>query len=237
MRALILFFTLFIFALSPEKAISKHSEYPGDTLIRVYGKITNSITNQTISAVITYEKLPYGDDMGIANSQSSDGLYKMFMVKSGKYLVRVSSQGFKPLEEEITIEGTTDNNELEKNFSLVPINSESIIKLDNLIFASGRAEISSSSYSELDELAKLLQEKKKMKVQLEGHTDFAGNAESNFKLSEERVEAVKQYLTEKGVKKNRIQLKAFGGTQPITEDRSPEGRRKNRRVEVRIISQ
>ena len=84
-------------------------------------------------------------------------------------------------------------------------------------------------------IAEMMKDRSEIKIQLEGHTDFAGNSDANMRLSQERVESVKTYLVKAGVKKNRILLKAFGGSKPITRDRSEEGRRMNRRVEVRVI--
>ena len=64
---------------------------------------------------------------------------------------------------------------------------------------------------------------------------LAGNAEANMKLSEARVEAVKEYLVKNGINKNRILTKAFGGSQPLFTERTDEAKTKNRRVEVRVI--
>ena len=72
-------------------------------------------------------------------------------------------------------------------------------------------------------------------IQLEGHTDFAGNPDANMRLSEARVIAVKEYLVDKDVKKSRIFTKAFGGTLPMTKERTDEAKALNRRVEVRVI--
>ena len=72
-------------------------------------------------------------------------------------------------------------------------------------------------------------------IQLEGHTDFEGNATANLKLSLDRVEAVKEYLVGQGVRKKRVLTKAFGGTQPLTRERTDEAKARNRRVEVRVI--
>jgi outer membrane protein OmpA-like peptidoglycan-associated protein len=74
-----------------------------------------------------------------------------------------------------------------------------------------------------------------MVIQLEGHTDNQGSPEANLKLSQQRVEAVKTYLTKKGVSKNRIKTKAFGGSQPIRNEMTQEDRALNRRVEMRIL--
>ena len=110
-----------------------------------------------------------------------------------------------------------------------------IITLDNLIFARGDDKINDVSHQELDEFAEWLSSRPTAIIQLEGHTDFQGNAEANMALSEARVLAVKDYLASKGVKKSRIKTKAFGGTKPLTRERTPEARAKNRRVEVRIL--
>ena len=74
-----------------------------------------------------------------------------------------------------------------------------------------------------------------MVIQLEGHTDFIGSAKLNQQLSQERVDAVKNYLTTHGSEVTRIRTKAFGGTKPISRETTEEARSLNRRVEVRIL--
>ena len=110
-----------------------------------------------------------------------------------------------------------------------------VLKLDNLIFEQGKADITSESYQELDGLVKMMKEKPSMIIQLEGHTDFHGSRTKNMELSEERVIAVKNYLIMKGIGKERIFTKAFGGSKPVTRESTPDAARLNRRVEVRIL--
>jgi outer membrane protein OmpA-like peptidoglycan-associated protein len=57
-----------------------------------------------------------------------------------------------------------------------------------------------------------------------------------MRLSQGRVESVKDYFVDQGVKKNRVLTKAFGGSQPLSQDRTDEAKKRNRRVEVRVIS-
>jgi outer membrane protein OmpA-like peptidoglycan-associated protein len=109
------------------------------------------------------------------------------------------------------------------------------MRLNNLIFEVGKSGIDPESNSELDILVNMMNENPKMVIQLEGHTDFLGEAKANMKLSQQRVESVKDYLVTKGVLRNRVKTKAFGGTQPISRDNTPEAHRLNRRVEVRIL--
>ncbi|MCV9388340.1 OmpA family protein [Reichenbachiella ulvae] len=208
----------------------------GDKLIRVTGTVTDPESNQPISAKVFYEKLPYYDDMGVANTDPGNGVYELNMIENQKYIISVKADGYKPISQEIEI---LDKGLglIEKNFKMEPDAMHEKITLDNLIFARGKAIITEESHEELDEFAKWLEQRPNAVVQLEGHTDFQGNADANMKLSEDRVEAVKEYLVGKGIKKSRIKTKAFGGTQPLTRERTPEARTKNRRVEVRIIQQ
>ena len=74
-----------------------------------------------------------------------------------------------------------------------------------------------------------------MVIQLEGHTDYRGSKRLNYELSEERVEAVKDYLVKNGISPKRIKTKAFGGSNPLVREQSLEASRINRRVEVRIL--
>lgn len=68
-----------------------------------------------------------------------------------------------------------------------------------------------------------------------GHTDSVGAAGYNQKLSVKRAEAVKAYLVSKGIEKNRVYTEGKGLTQPVADNKTKEGRSKNRRVEVEVV--
>lgn len=74
-----------------------------------------------------------------------------------------------------------------------------------------------------------------MVIQIEGHTDYLGDAVKNLKLSQQRVDAVKDYLLTKKIGKGRVKTKAFGGTNPLSRADTPEAHRMNRRVEIRVL--
>lgn len=110
-----------------------------------------------------------------------------------------------------------------------------VIPLNNLIFEVTKSKIEPESYTQLNNVVEMMKENPKMVIQLEGHTDFLGNDKKNFKLSEERVEAVKEYLVKSGIAKSRVKTVAFGGTKPLSREDTPEAHRLNRRVELRIL--
>ena len=110
-----------------------------------------------------------------------------------------------------------------------------VMRLDALIFQQRSAIISPESYPELNSVAEMLHSNPKMVIQLEGHTDTRGDAKLNLKLSQQRVDAVRDYLLKRGVAKIRVKTKAFGGTMPLSKENTEEAHKLNRRVEARIL--
>ncbi len=106
---------------------------------------------------------------------------------------------------------------------------------NNLEFSSAKDVIKPSSFESLDELFDLLYMNIGWKLKISGHTDNQGNVVTNLKLSEKRAEAVRQYLITKGISQNRFKVEWFGATKPIADNKTEEGRQKNRRVEMMII--
>lgn len=234
------FLLLFCFCVSNLLLLSTknvHAQaHEEGTLIRVMGTVVDNESKSPLIANVFYEKLPYYDDMGIAATNQQNGVYELYMLENLKYIINVKADGYKTISEEIEI---IDNGTqlIEKNFIMEPDQAHEKFNLHNLIFARGRAVIDESSYAELNEFVVWLDQRPNINIQLEGHTDFQGNADANLQLSQERVDAVKDYLVKKGVKKSRILTKAFGGTQPLSRERTDEARTANRRVEVRILKQ
>ncbi|TAH42594.1 MAG: OmpA family protein [Bacteroidetes bacterium] len=105
----------------------------------------------------------------------------------------------------------------------------------NLEFESGKSVIRSTSYLSLEELIKLLNRKPTFRLLIEGHTDNVGSAALNMRLSLSRAEAVKTYLSDRGIDGERIIAKGYGLTQPVAPNTTAQGRQKNRRVEFTIL--
>ncbi len=88
----------------------------------------------------------------------------------------------------------------------------------------------------LDRSGAILKENPQIKVEIGGHTDPAGTEKANQKISEKRALSAKKYLMDKfGIAENRLTTKGYGATKPIADNKTEEGRSKNRRVEFRII--
>jgi len=104
----------------------------------------------------------------------------------------------------------------------------------NLLFATNSANIDPTSLDDLDELVNIMEEDQGLRLSIEGHTDTRGNNEYNLELSRLRAEAVKTHLVSGGISTDRISAVGYGETRPIASNDTPEGRLKNRRVELNL---
>ena len=210
-------------------AISGCYVYAQSGEIMAEGKVLDASTGKGVTAKIRYSSIPTGSIFGRFN----DSIFSFSIFGSARYQITAESAGYNPKTVIVDPKDVDANNRLLRNINLTP--KGKTIRLDHLIFAQGKAVIDPKSFSELDEVAQMMIENPKIEIQLEGHTDSVGDPKANHKLSQERVDAVKRYLTTKGVSKKRILTKAYGGTQPLSNEMTPEGRALNRRVEMRIL--
>lgn len=194
-----------------------------------WGKILDATTHKGIEANIHYSSIPTGSIYG----RFIDSTFSFPIFGVVKYQITAEAKGYNP---RTVILDPDDVNELKKVVrNIVLTRAGETVRLDHLIFAQGRAHIEPESHEELDEVVEMMKDNQKIVIQLEGHTDNVGDPRANQKLSQQRVDAVKKYLVNKGIAKNRIRTVAFGGSRPLTADVTPEARNLNRRVEMRIL--
>ncbi len=104
-----------------------------------------------------------------------------------------------------------------------------------IYFAFGTTTILPKSHPLLGEVARALQDHEALCVRIEGHTDAVGSADANLKLSQGRTQAVRDYLVAQGLGAKRLAAKGYGSSLPLDNNRTPEGRENNRRVEFVIV--
>jgi outer membrane protein OmpA-like peptidoglycan-associated protein len=107
--------------------------------------------------------------------------------------------------------------------------------LDGVNFDTAKATIRPESFSHLDAVVDFMVHKKNARVEISGHTDNVGNAQSNKALSEKRAQACRNYLVSKGIDKKRLDAVGFGDEHPIAPNDTDEGRQKNRRIEAKEL--
>ncbi len=113
---------------------------------------------------------------------------------------------------------------------------EKIVTFRHVHFETGSAKLKSDAKYELNALMNLLVTYPNTRIELGGHTDNTGDPESNLELSQQRAEAVRQYLTIRGADENRISALGYGSTRPVDSNDTDEGRANNRRTEIKIFN-
>ena len=208
-----------------------------DSLVTFTGTLVNFRTGNVLPNMnVSYKKLPYESEMGDFTTDS-EGKFTAYFRAKEKYSLLIENEGFIKFSEIINpLEGASADLVVNRTFNINEGGVGSVMKLEHLSFGLGEATILEASHEELDKLAQMLNGTPNMRVRLEGHTDYVGNPTANLNLSQMRVDAVKKYLTDKGINATRMETKAFGGSQPIVRSSSSSDRAVNRRVEVRIIS-
>lgn len=109
-------------------------------------------------------------------------------------------------------------------------------ELQGVSFKVGSAELVPSTLATLDKTIAGLKKNAKAKVEIEGHTSSEGGEEYNQKLSEDRANSVRDYMIRKGISKDRVTAVGYGYSRPKASNDTEEGRKQNRRIEVRVTN-
>ncbi|WP_235212251.1 OmpA family protein [Sphingobacterium sp. ML3W] len=139
----------------------------------------------------------------------------------------------------VSIDGTDDGlKNVKRDFEDATRTNEGIkftISSD-LLFPTNSSYLTEKAKLELSKVATLLKGSSS-KIRVDGHTDATGTVEYNQWLAEKRANSVKKFLTDAGISGARISAKGIGQTKPVADNKTPEGRQKNRRVEVVILDE
>lgn len=112
----------------------------------------------------------------------------------------------------------------------------SLLARDPIQFESGSVEVSDTSFPTLDQVAALLAQTPDVRVEIAGHTDADGDETENLTRSTQRAEAVLAYLVGQGVTADRLSAAGYGESRPIASNETQEGKERNRRIEMRILT-
>ena len=109
-----------------------------------------------------------------------------------------------------------------------------LIMPGNITFATDSADIASSFYTPLNNLAGSFRQYNQNSIEIVGHTDSTGNHAYNMGLSQRRAQSVANYLMAQGVDASRVSTRGAGPDQPVASNATADGRAQNRRVEVTL---
>jgi outer membrane protein OmpA-like peptidoglycan-associated protein len=209
--------------------------------VTVRGRILDSSTGEPLGARIIYERLPDGKGLGISQSNPETGEYEIRLPAGELYGLRAESADRLSENQNLDLRNITadkviaDNNFNLDAIRLATIQENASITLNNLFFDFDKAVLRPESFPELNRVVTLMGERPTMQIEIAGHTDATGPDAYNMGLSQRRASSVVQYLSDKNVPKDRMKVVYFGETQPVESNDTPEGRKRNRRVEFKIL--
>ena len=161
-----------------------------------------------------------------------------FLIRPGnKYALIGEKKGYISSSENLDLDRPFNSDTIYRNIFLSEIEDRAIVKLNNIFFEFGKADLLNTSMSDLNRLYLLMNERPDINLEIHGHTDSIGSSDSNDVLASKRAISVKDYLVSKGINKNRIFIKSFGESKPVATNETEEGRQLNRRVEIRILKE
>jgi OOP family OmpA-OmpF porin len=113
-----------------------------------------------------------------------------------------------------------------------PASGAKLAEISGRSFESGKARLMDAGQAQVDEAVQVLEQHPELRVTVDGHTDSAGHAKANQRLSERRARMVADLLIEKGIAADRLTVRGFGESQPVADNHTADGRSRNRRVEI-----
>ncbi|HEY0743944.1 MAG TPA: OmpA family protein [Chryseosolibacter sp.] len=178
------------------------------------------------------------DNIIVKSTPAGPGVFEFTITEKAakNYRLSVEQDGYVFVNQNLNIAGAgTTEKTLTRSIELrkLAVGVTSILR--NIYFDYDKAKFKTDSYTELNKLEAMLRNSN-VKVEISGHTDAYGKWDYNRQLSQRRAEAVKDYLTKKGIDPRRIKAVGYGESKPLaSNDDEEEGREINRRVEFKVL--
>lgn len=164
------------------------------------------------------------------------GDFELVIPHGGNYGVVTEREGFLFNSMNFSVPAFQEYQEIDTHILMVKAEVGSKVVLKNIFFDVNESSLKPESLAELENIRDLLSQHPSWRIQINGHTDNAGNARTNQALSLKRAEAVVEYLVKQGIDPQRLQAKGFGSEKPlVSNDDEKEGRQINRRTEIEIV--
>ncbi len=199
------------------------------------GSVRDEATGQPVEAVISITDNVADELVAQFRSRAEDGQYLIALPSGRNYGIVIEREGHLFHSENVFLAERDGYREVRREVELVTIRPGATIRLNNVFFDVAQFALRPESKAELQRLVKLMEQHPTMEVEIGGHTDSTGNQQANQLLAERRAGAVRDYLVGQGIGQARLQAIGYGSQQPVADNRTPEGRQRNRRTEFKVI--
>lgn len=228
-QALIIIPNFKIKPIQKKEKVMEEQKYPSKIKFTAFA--IDSLTQKPIHAVVTIT-----NKSGVKTSASiinGEGM-STNLFNNDEYQILVEAFGYESKTDLIAL-NSFPYSQINKQYALSMIKVGATVTLNNIYFEKASATLLSESAPELDKILDFMTKNPLVSIELSGHTSSEGRDDYNLQLSTERALAIKQWLVSKGIDSKRITSIGYGKTKPIADNNNEEGRKMNRRVELKII--
>lgn len=201
----------------------------------INGKVTDRTTGKPLEADVELYTLSTGKLATAAYSDPLTGEFLVCLPEGYDYALNASAEGYLFFSKNYSVAQSGTGKPVYLDVQLDPIRAGASIALRNIFFETASYALLPASTAELNKLLKLMQANPAMRIEVGGHTDNVGKDAANQVLSEQRANAVRDFLVEHGIAAERMVAKGFGAAKPVASNDSEEGRALNRRTEVTVL--
>ncbi len=207
-----------------------------DTSIVVTGHVLDTLDGvHPLIASLTYMD-PEGYIREIRTISNDSGVYVARLPEATIYGVEINATGYLYFLDIIDLTNQSGEAKVVQDFYLQKIEVGTKVVLENIYFQTGKSVLRPESNDALDQVLRFLENNPDMKLEISGHTDNTGSLRINQKLSRERAKAVVTYLVVRGIPETMLVYEGYADSQPVAPNDTTEGRKKNRRVEFKVLS-
>lgn len=222
-----------------EKApeVAKLPEKKGVQPIRFVLEVVDAETKQPVDAKARMRGV---DNTAIGSASLGTGMFEFGVMSNvpKEYTVSIELEGY--IFENVKVmlgRATEEPQTVNRRVLLRKVAIGEVSALRHVFFDFGKATLQEASFEELNMMVTMMQQNQSMQVEIGGHTDDVGSDTFNKKLSQQRADAVRAYLTNNGINGRRIKSIGYGEERPIvSNDDETGGREINRRVEFKVIA-
>ncbi len=202
----------------------------------VKGKVFDKNTSKGLPSAIALTDLKTKDIISKVQTDET-GNYLITLPVGKDYAFNVNRRGYLFYSENFPFSQKIPDSTYNIDIPLQPLAANASIILKNIFFDVNKFQLKTESQVELDNVVLLLKENPTIKIQINGYTDNAGKPADNITLSNNRAKAVVEYISSKGIDAKRMSYQGFGEKMPLADNSTEEGKARNRRTELRVMSQ
>lgn len=201
----------------------------------IKGRVLDTETKKGLPSEVELTDLRTGDIVSRIQTDET-GTYLVTLPVGSDYAFNVNRKGYLLYSENFPLANNDPDSTYQIDIPLQPLHPNASVVLRNIFFDVNRYELKPESAAELDKVVAMMENNPTLRVSIIGHTDNSGQQAENMVLSQNRANAVVQYLVSGGIDKKRLSSKGLGPTQPIADNNSEEGRALNRRTEMKVMN-